>query len=85
MTAPKLKPDVVFRRLNEGGVLVDLSTNQIFELNDTAARVWELLNEPSEQESVANRLSGEFDVDPDTAADHVARLLRELESEGLLK
>jgi hypothetical protein len=85
MTAPKLKPDVVFRRLNEGGVLVDLATNQIFELNDTAARIWELLNEPVETAAVASRLCGEFDIDLDLAAEQVARLVHELESEGLLK
>ena len=84
-SAPKLKPDVVFRRLSEGGVLVDLATNQIFELNDTGARVWELLNEPDSRATVVERLSDEFDIDADTAADQVQTLLHDLETEGLLQ
>ncbi len=82
---PRLKPDVVFRRLDEGGVLVDLATNQIFELNNTATRVWEMLNEPEPSRTVAERLTDEFDVDPDAAASQVEALLHDLESEGLLE
>jgi len=84
-TARRLKPDVVFRRLDEGGVLVDLATNQIFELNHTATRVWELLGESQAPTSIADQLAAEFDVDIETAAEQIRSLLHDMESEGLLE
>jgi len=85
VSTPRLKPDVVFRRLDDGGVLVDLGTNQIFELNLTAARTWELLAESCVGPALADRLAAEFDVDTNTAAEQVEALLHDLESEGLLE
>ena len=37
--------DAVSSRLGDGGVLVNLQTNQIFELNATGMRAWELIGE----------------------------------------
>jgi len=85
VSTPRLKPDVVFRRLDDGGVLVDLSTNQIFELNHTAARTWELLAGRETLPGIADQLAAEFDVDANTAAEQVDNLLHDLESEGLLE
>jgi hypothetical protein len=82
--ALQLKPDVVFRRLEGGGVLVDLSTNQIFELNDTGARVWELLNESPSPREAAEQLAREFDVDVDVAMRQLRDLIDTLVGEGLL-
>jgi hypothetical protein len=79
-----LKPDVVFRRLAGGGVLVDLTTNQIFELNDTGARVWELLSENPSQRDAADQLAREFDVDVDIAMRQLRDLVEILRDEGLL-
>ena len=84
-TVPKPKPDVVFRRLDEGGVLVDLSTNQIFELNHTATRVWELFAESYDPAIVVDLLAEEFEVDAETASEHLHALIKDLESEGLLE
>jgi hypothetical protein len=83
-TALKLKPDVVFRRLDEGGVLVDLTTNQIYELNHTAARIWEILREEDGSPCLLDRLAEEFEVDPDTADREVQTLIDDLRGEGLL-
>ena len=38
-------PDAVSNRLGEGGVVVNLRTNRIFELNATGMRAWELIGE----------------------------------------
>jgi len=39
----KPAPEVLARRLPGGAVLVHMRTNRIFELNETGARIWELL------------------------------------------
>lgn len=82
--ALQLKPDVVFRRLEGGGVLVDLTTNQIFELNDTGARVWELLTRNPSLREAADQIALEFDVDVDVAMGQIRDLVDSLAGEGLL-
>ena len=76
--------DVLARQLPGGAVLVHLQTNRIFELNETAARVWALLGEGVPQHDLANRLIGEFAVEAETAAAEVKDLLARLVREGLL-
>ena len=77
-------PDVVFKRLDDRMVLVHLGTNQIFELNDTGARVWELLQEGLATDSLFDRLTDEFEVDSTTLREEIASLLTELADEGLI-
>ena len=86
MTTEPLKParHVLTRQLPGGAVLVHLQTNQIFELNETAARVWELLGSGVPPSDLVNRLINEFAVDADAAAAEVTTLLEMLTREGLL-
>ncbi len=77
-------PEVVFKRLDDRMVLVHLGTNQIFELNDTGARVWELLQEGLATDSLFDRLTDEFEVDSTTLREEIASLLTELADEGLI-
>jgi hypothetical protein len=76
--------DVVFRRLGATGVLVHLGTNEIFELNDTGARIWELIVAGQDEPSIAVALAAEFHVDEPTASREVARLAGELRSRQLI-
>ena len=84
MSAISLNPDVVFRRLDERMVLVHLKTNQIYELNETGARVWELLESGASPTDLAPRLSTEFDAEPQTLESEIRSLLNDLETEGLI-
>ena len=77
-------PDVVFKRLDDRMVLVHLKSNQIFELNSTGARVWELLQEGVSSDTLLNRLKAEFEIDPATLRTEIESLLSELTSEGLI-
>jgi hypothetical protein len=84
--ADRLKPapDVLARRLPGGAVLVHMRTNRIFELNETGARIWELLHEGLDQQGLLTRLLEEFDVDADRAAAEVEAVLGQLGREGLV-
>jgi len=77
-------PDVVFKRLEDRMVLVHLGTNQIFELNDTGARVWELLQEGIRVDALVDHLTGEFEVDPSSLRTEIEALLSDFLSEGLV-
>jgi hypothetical protein len=80
----KLNPDVEFRRLGERMVLVHLSSNQVFELNSTGARVWELLEEGVGKEQLLKILTDEFEVGPEQLRQDVDDLIRDLKSAGLI-
>jgi hypothetical protein len=64
---------------------VNLQTDQIFELNDTGARIWELIVSGQSVESIPAILAAEFDVDVAVAASETRRLLEALHQAGLLE
>jgi len=77
-------PDVVSNRLGEGGVVVNLRTNRIFELNATGMRAWELMAECQGVQDIARRLQDEFAADPDLVLAELQQLVADLAREGLI-
>jgi Coenzyme PQQ synthesis protein D (PqqD) len=55
-------PDVMAQHVNEEIVLVHLLSNQIYTLNGTATRLWELLETGHDLSSCIQTLLGEYDV-----------------------
>jgi hypothetical protein len=82
----RLRPSehVVSSRLGDVGLLVHLKTNQIFELNTTGVRIWELIGEGLELEQIVGVLGSEFAVDLEQARREVTDLVSALTREGLL-
>jgi len=77
-------PNVVSSRLGDGAVLVHLETNQIFELNTTGVRAWELISEGLDLDAVIDQLGREFDVEAGRVRAEVTDLVAALVQEGLL-
>jgi hypothetical protein len=77
-------PKVVFRRVGDEIVLVHLATNQIYSLNATSARCWELLSEGRTPDEIARQLQREFDVGDEEVHDEVRELLERLRSAELI-
>jgi hypothetical protein len=82
--SPRPHPDVVWRRVGEDSVLVNLKTNRIYSLNDTGARLWELLAAGHDRKAAEAALIDEFDVEEDELRKEVATVLDELAREGLI-
>lgn len=80
----RVDPQVVCRRLGTESILVHLGTNEIFELNETAARLWELLSRDGDVSMAQSRLMEEFEVDPLLLRDEVERTLTLLTTEQLI-
>src|SRR5690606_9525415 len=59
----RTRPDVVFRLLGNAAVLVDLSSNEIFELNETGAAIWTLLSEGQAPAGIADELVRRYAID----------------------
>jgi hypothetical protein len=77
-------PDVIDKRLDSGAVVVNIVTNSIFELNETGARVWELISQGVNEAGIVREVIQEFEVGEAQAADDVNNLLIHLRTEGLL-
>ena len=78
-------PAVVFRRMDDGAVLLDLESGVYFGLDDVGTRVWTLLVDRGTPAAVCAVMIGEFDVDPDVLTGDVLRLVGELQQNGLVR
>jgi hypothetical protein len=65
-------------------VLVHLQTNEIYALNPTATRAWDMLAAGSSREEVQKALLEEFDVPPDQLREEIDTLIAELVEKKLL-
>ena len=77
-------PDVVARRVQDEVVLVQLGRNEVYALNRTGARLWELLIDGCRPTEAVERMLGEFDVPEPELRAEVDSFLDLLLREGLL-
>lgn len=75
---------MICRPIGETAVLVHLGTNEIFELNRTGYRVWQLLTEGMDRRAIQDRLAQEFTVDGEQLAREVTNLLSQLSARQLI-
>jgi hypothetical protein len=76
--------DVVGRRLGDRFVLVNLRTNRIYELNETASALWELLESGTDVSELEAKVSERYDVEPEKLRDEIDSLMRLLTNAGLV-
>lgn len=82
---PRPNPDVTGRRLDDRFVVVNLRTNRIYELNETATVLWELLDADTESSELAPAMQERFDdVEPETLRREIDDTLRTLTEAGLV-
>jgi len=81
---PQRNPDVLFRRLDDEMVLVHMKTNEIYALNPTGARFWELFAEGLPRERIEERLLAEFEVEHAQLTAEIDALLADLERHDLV-
>lgn len=62
-----------------------LQTNRIVQLNETGARIWELLCAGATTETIAAALIEEFHVDDPTARAGIDGLVAQLRDEALIE
>jgi hypothetical protein len=70
--------------MDRTSVLVHVPSGQIFELNETGTRIWELLAGGSGPGTIPDQLVTEFAVTPLEATTASRRLIAELAAAGLL-
>jgi hypothetical protein len=77
-------PDVLVQRLGQEVILLHLRTNRFFDLNRTAARLWELLSEGHSRSRIEEQVLKEFDVPAVQLAREIDAFLSELLAEDLV-
>jgi hypothetical protein len=78
-------PDALATRVGDEIVLVHLKTDQIYVLNRTGARLWELLDAGCDRGEMVRRLMQEFEVTEAELAEQLEDLLGSLTSEALIE
>ena len=78
-------PDVVTQVVEGETVLVHLQTNEIYALNATGTRAWDLLAAGMNREAVQEALQSEFDVPSDQLSDEIDALIDKLVEKKLLQ
>ena len=77
--------DVVARRVEDEIVLVHLGTSEIFSLNATGSRLWELLQTHDSWGQIEGTLQDEFDVGTEDLRASIGELITRLEAAGLVQ
>jgi hypothetical protein len=62
-------PDVVFRAIEGGGVLLNTASGAYHEVNSTAAEIWDALETPSTQPELLEEMRDRFGEVPDLDTD----------------
>jgi hypothetical protein len=77
-------PDGVYNRVGGEAVLINMNTNRIYELNETTARLWELLSDGKSLGEIEQTMLQEYEIDPGRLANEITTMLASLEREQLI-
>ncbi len=80
----RVSPDALAARVGDEVVLVHTRTDQIYVLNRTGARVWELLGDECGPAEIERRLVEEFEVIPAEVSEQVEDLIASLAKAELI-
>ena len=79
-----ISPEVLFQEVSGETVLLDLSSENYFGLDEIGTRIWEMLNGGASVGEVVDALLEEYDTDRKTLESDVAELLENLAEAGLI-
>ncbi len=81
---PQSLSEVVLQAAEDELVLVLPAEGQVKVLNSTGAFIWQRLDGRSSLQEIADALSGEFAIDPESALQDVLAFTRSLLERGLI-
>lgn len=74
----------LFANVGEDVVALNVEGGQCYGMDKIAGSVWGLLAEPTDIDSICNRLMEIYDVAPEVCRNDVAKLIQQFQKEGLL-
>ncbi len=93
MTAEQISPestvwridDIVSSDIDGEVVMLDIESGSYYGLNDSAGRIWELIETPVTVSRILSELSAEYDVPTDTCLGETTVFLTMLLEKGLIR
>lgn len=76
--------EIVCKRINDLCVLLDLRSGEVYTLNETASRLWELIEEQTSIDDISFRMVQEYGVSRDEIVRDITDFIASLAQEGLL-
>jgi hypothetical protein len=80
-----ISPDAAFAAVEDGAVVLHMSTKRYYSLNETGAFVWRRLEGGMERGEIVAEMVDEYDVGIAEAEMAITRLLDELLEESLIR
>jgi hypothetical protein len=81
----EISPEVLFQKLNDGSVLLDLVSEQYIGLDAVATSIWQLLTEDGDTERVVAKMLEKYEVDEERLRSDLALFIEQLHAQGLAK
>jgi PqqD family protein of HPr-rel-A system len=84
-TSWRRDPTLPFQRMDEDAIVVDPRSREVHLLNETAARIWELLEDATSVDELSELLADEYEgATPDELRREVEAFVSDLGGKGLL-
>lgn len=80
----RFAPDVLFQVSHQEAVMVELQAGKVFELNETGARIAELIASGASIDKILAVLSDEYDIERDVIQQETLRIVQSLLDRGLV-
>ena len=76
---------VVAADTSDETILIDIDSGYFFQLNKSAARIWELVDPPRSFADLCAAIQKRFDATPETCRTDIAEFVAEMQEQGLLR
>jgi hypothetical protein len=80
-----LSPEVIFQEVAGETVILDLDSESYFGLDSVATRIWQLIEETGNLQSIFDTLLEEYEVGEAQLRDDLEALVSEAAARGLVK
>ena len=77
--------ELPFSKLDSQILVVVAKTREVHLLNESAARIWDLLQSPETVVGLVEALTEEYELDPETGEKEVEAAVEEMITKGLLR
>jgi len=88
LDSPKLigRTDQTVEQVVDNGIVaLQLESGKCYGFNNSAARIWSLIEQPKSKQQLCDILQDEFSVDAATCRADVEKTLNQLRDEGLIE
>lgn len=84
-TSVRVAPGQLSAPVGDEVVVLEIDAGVYYGMNEVAARVWKLVQEPRSVAQIRDVILDEFEVDRETATRDVIRLIEEMAARGLVE